>query len=65
MELIKYRDAGMHTHTYFWTMNGKTVSPFFNSEQEAYDWYKNIVDGGALVSTGVDSKDGNTVGDDR
>lgn len=38
-ELIKYRDAGMHTYTYFWiNKNGNVVSPYFNSEMEANEW---------------------------
>lgn len=37
--LVKYRDAGMHTYTYFWAdINNKIVSPYFNSEEEAYAW---------------------------
>ncbi len=39
--LVKYRDAVMQTHTYFWKdENNHTVSPFFNSEAEAMDWTK-------------------------
>ena len=38
VKLIKYRDAGMHSYTYFWTMSGKTVSPYFDSDIEAIDW---------------------------
>ena len=39
IELIKYRDAGMQTYTYFWkNENGQMVSPFFNSEVEAMEW---------------------------
>ena len=39
MELIKYRDAGMQTHTYFWKdEKQRTVSPFFDSEEEAKKW---------------------------
>ena len=40
MELIKYRDAGMSTYTYFWTIDKRVVSPYFNSETEALDWEK-------------------------
>ena len=66
MNLIKYRDAGMHTYTYFWVIEDKQkVGPYFDSEKDAIEWYKSITDGGDLVSTGVDSRDGNTVGDDR
>lgn len=38
LELIKYRDAGMNTYTYFWVDGQKTVSPFFDSEKEAKEW---------------------------
>jgi hypothetical protein len=39
MKLIKYRDAGMSTYTYFWSGTGsKVVSPYFDSEKEATDW---------------------------
>lgn len=38
LELIKYRDAGMNTYTYFWAIGRKTVSPFFDSEKEAMKW---------------------------
>ena len=38
-DLVKYRDAGMNTYTYFWKdKNGKTISPFFDSESEANGW---------------------------
>ena len=41
IELIKYRDAGMATYTYFWKdENQHTVSPFFDSEAEAMAWSK-------------------------
>ena len=39
IELIKYRDAGMQTYTYFWkNENHQMVSPFFDSETEAMAW---------------------------
>lgn len=41
-KLIQYRDAGMATYTYFWTINKKVVSPYFDSEQQAKEWtYEN------------------------
>jgi hypothetical protein len=41
IELIKYRDAGMQTYTYFWkNENNQMVSPFFDSEVEALAWTK-------------------------
>lgn len=42
MKLIRYRDAGMHTHTYFWTdSNHRVASPYFDTEQKAQEWYNN------------------------
>jgi L-arabinose isomerase len=39
--LVKYRDSGMNTYTYFWkNEEERVVSPFFDSEKEAYDWIK-------------------------
>jgi hypothetical protein len=41
MDLVKYRDAGMQTYTYFWkNENNQMVSPFFDSEAEAMAWTK-------------------------
>ena len=41
LTLVKYRDTGMHTYTYFWKNEEERIaSPFFNSEQEAKDWLK-------------------------
>lgn len=41
LTLVKYRDAGMNTYTYFWKNEEQRVSsPFFNSEQEALDYIK-------------------------
>ena len=46
-KLIRYRDAGMHSHTYFWTINGRVVSPYFNHENEAKEWtYENSTTNG-------------------
>jgi hypothetical protein len=45
MELIKYRDAGMATHTYFWVNEKQnTVSPYFDSEADAMAWTKQKTD---------------------
>jgi hypothetical protein len=39
MKLIKYRDIGMQSYTYFWkNEKEQIVSPFFNSETEAMTW---------------------------
>jgi hypothetical protein len=37
-KLIKYRDAGMSTYTYFWTLNGIVISPYFDDENKAKEW---------------------------
>jgi len=43
LELIKYRDAGMASYTYFWKdSENRTVSPFFNTESEAHEWMATI-----------------------
>lgn len=40
MKLIKYRDAGMNTYTYFWkNSDDRIVSPYFDTEREAQEWY--------------------------
>lgn len=37
--LIKYRDSGMHTYTYFWvTPKHVVISPYFEREEEALKW---------------------------
>jgi hypothetical protein len=39
MELIKYRDAGLPTYTYFWiSKDNRVLSPYFNSAEEAERW---------------------------
>jgi hypothetical protein len=40
LELVKYRDAGMSTYTYFWWNEEyhRVLSPYFDSEQDANDW---------------------------
>ena len=39
MELVKYRDAGLSSYTWFWVdSNQKIVSPFFNDDEEARNW---------------------------
>jgi hypothetical protein len=41
--LIKYRDNGMNTYTYFWkNEQQRVVSPYFDSENDAYQWIKSI-----------------------
>ena len=43
--LIKYRDAGLHTYTYFWVdSRDKVCSPYFDSESQAKEWMKNEED---------------------
>ena len=37
LELIKYRDAGMTTYTYFYIdVLGRIVSPYFDSESQIF-----------------------------
>jgi hypothetical protein len=39
--LVKYRDIGMSSYTYFWKNEAESiVSPFFDTENEAYQWIK-------------------------
>ena len=41
LQLIKYRDAGMHTYTYFWVNSEhKVFSPYFDREEDAKEWYE-------------------------
>lgn len=45
MTLVKYRDAGMNTYTYFYkNENNQTISPYFDSEREAEEWLQTKVD---------------------
>lgn len=42
--LVKYRDAGMHTFTYFWIdQKSSIISPYFDSEIEALAWKDDYV----------------------
>lgn len=39
MKLIKYRDIGMQTYTYFWKNDSDQISsPFFDDEKTAMAW---------------------------
>lgn len=39
LELIKYRDSGMSSYTYFWIDENKSVqSPYFDSVDDAMNW---------------------------
>lgn len=44
MKLIKYRDAEMTTHTWFYVddHNGAMVSPFFDTEEDARAWFDQV-----------------------
>lgn len=45
MKLVKYRDAGMHTYTYFYiNEQEKVASPYFDSEEEATKWLAELWD---------------------
>jgi len=42
LELVKCRDIGMSTYTYFWKdLKGNIISPYFDSDQEAREWLDN------------------------
>ena len=45
MELVKYRDAGMNTYTWFY-VNEKhqCISPYFDTEEEAKLWFQKVFD---------------------
>ena len=47
MTLVKYRDAQMITHTWFYVDDDTKhqVSPFFDTEQEARAWFEKVFDG--------------------
>jgi hypothetical protein len=46
MNLVKHRDAGMWTYTWFYVNEKQhTVSPFFNSEQDAKAWFNQVFEG--------------------
>lgn len=37
--LVKYRDAGLPTYTFFWVNNkNHIISPYFDTESEADEW---------------------------
>lgn len=43
MELVKYRDAGMNSYTWFWVDSQKRVmSPFFDSDVDAAKWLEQM-----------------------
>lgn len=44
MKLINYRDAEMTTYTWFYVddYTHAMVSPFFESEEQARDWFNQV-----------------------
>ena len=46
MNLVKYRDAGMKTYTYFWVKDDSkaVISPYFNTVTEAEDWARKLIE---------------------
>lgn len=45
MKLIRYRDWGMPTHTWFWVTNDdKIVGPYFNDEESANKWMEEQIE---------------------
>lgn len=58
LELVKYRDIGMTTYTYFWVNErGTIISPFFDNEQEAAKWVTDNGYNDASVYGRTDLKD--------
>ena len=54
MKLVKYRDAGMNTYTYFWINNSeKIVSPYFDSDKDANEWLNERLNRMDQVSSGA------------
>ena len=46
MKLVRYRDAGMNTYTYFFVNEKEqVVSPFFDSDGEAWEWFQKAFGG--------------------
>jgi len=44
MELVKYRDAGLNTYTWFWVDERRNIrSPFFDSEDQAQEWMRELL----------------------
>ena len=37
-KLVKYKDAGLPTYTYFWTVDDLVVGPYFDNEESANKW---------------------------
>jgi hypothetical protein len=43
MKLVHHRDAGMMTYTWFYVNDtNHCVSPFFDTEKEAIDWFDKV-----------------------
>lgn len=41
IKLVKYRDSGLHTYTYFWAdSKHRVISPYFDTEHDAQQWIK-------------------------
>ena len=54
MKLVKYRDAGMSTYTYFWINDSeKIVSPYFDSDTKAHEWLNARLNHMDQVSSGA------------
>ena len=52
MELVRYRDWGMPTYTWFWiNSQNQVISPYFDSEADAVKWAQ-----AQKVKAPVDSK---------
>lgn len=46
MQLVRYRDAGMATYTWFYVNEKqRPVSPFFETEEDARAWFDRVFEG--------------------
>ena len=39
--LIKSRDPGLPSFTFFWMKDNKIVSPYFDDEKDSIEWFEN------------------------
>lgn len=42
--LVRYRDSEMESHRYFWTIDGITQGPSFDSAADAEQWLNSIIE---------------------
>jgi len=42
--LEKHRDLWTNSYSYWWSMDNRVISPYFDSEEEAKRWYETTWD---------------------